>query len=62
MRHAWAPKFQLSETTVHSLYCVPDIFHLVAGCFELQDRMQTRVDSIENYGVLELKTLVHHVR
>ena len=28
MRHAWTPKFQLSEPTVHSLYCGYIIKHI----------------------------------
>ena len=47
-----------NRTIKNEKYPIPDIFQLVATCFELQDLLQRKVDSVENYGVLELKELL----
>jgi hypothetical protein len=47
-----------NRTIKNEKYPIADIFQLIASCFELQDLLQTRVDSVENYGVVELKKLL----
>ena len=47
-----------NRTIKNEKYPIADIFQLMASCFELQDLLQTRVDSIENYGVAKLKKLL----
>ena len=47
-----------NRTIKNEKYPIPDIFQLMASCFELQDLLQRKVDSVENYRVLELKELL----
>ena len=44
-----------NRTIKNEKYPIPHIFQLMASCFEVQDLLQRKVDSVENYGVLELK-------
>ena len=47
-----------NRTIKNEKYPIPDIFQLMASCFELQDLFQRKVDSVDYYGVLELKELL----
>ena len=47
-----------NRTIKNEKYPIPHIFQLMASCFKVQDLLQRKVDSVENYGVLELKELL----